>query len=607
MIFESILKKRKYTSKDILKIVFKLSPIYVCLKFLLILIDALLLFVSVYVTAQFIDSALAVYKGELEITVLITKLVMLIGFLVFQMFYSKVINIIMSKHQLRLSCILDDETLRWQSALRYEYLDNKDSFMLIQRTINGFTTFVSKIFDDFMNIVNILARSVSVIILFVSYGIWWVSLIFIISIIPLVIISYKNGVKIYKFYQTQYSADAELYHSSYVLTSRTMVDERTLYGFADEMNEYWENGQKALADRRIKFNKKIVLTRNISAFVKIIVNAIMIGMLIFMALDFCITIGAFIACVNNITNTVNYLIDMVLNFADHVGGNAQYLADLNKLHMYQTDIIVSGDTLAESEKKIPFESLEFRHVTFTYPGSDRKVLDDVSFEIKNNVSYAFVGKNGAGKSTIIKLILRLYDEYSGDILLNGINIKAYSRQQLYTVLGVIHQDFAKYELSVKEYLNLGNIQNIGKDELLAHKRDDVIKKVGLDELIAQLENKEDTHLGKLFEDGQAISGGEWQRLAIAQLLMGDYGFYILDEPTASLDPRSESEVYTLFRKINANKASLLISHRLGSIKNIDYIFVIDNGKIVEEGTHQQLIHHDGLYALMYNDQKEWYT
>ena len=173
------------------------------------------------------------------------------------------------------------------------------------------------------------------------------------------------------------------------------------------------------------------------------------------------------------------------------------------------------------------------------------------------------------------------------------------------MFGIIYQDYAKYELTLKDSVRIGNIHSILHDVI----DDEYIQKlsdVGLIELFEKLPKGGDTLLGKTEEDGQDISGGEWQRVAIARLLMKQVNFMILDEPAASLDPIAESKLYEQFSSISKDKTTLLISHRLGSLKTVDYIFVIDSGEIIESGTHAELIKQAGLYETMYSEQKEWY-
>lgn len=244
-----------------------------------------------------------------------------------------------------------------------------------------------------------------------------------------------------------------------------------------------------------------------------------------------------------------------------------------------------------------FDSLEFRDVSFRYPGAEDYVLRHVSFVIKAGKKYAFVGANGAGKTTIIKLVSGLYQDYEGKILVNGRDLKEHGTQ----FMAAVFQDYARYPLSLKD--NIAIIKNGRVSEGEIRK---VIEDVELEDVAARLKDGIDTGLGKYGEDSQDLSGGEWQKVAMARCLLSDAPLKILDEPTAAMDPVYETMIYQKFRQISQDKTVMLISHRLSSVKMSDIIFVLDSGRIAEEGSHRQLMERKGLYQAMYAEQSKWY-
>jgi ATP-binding cassette subfamily B protein len=258
------------------------------------------------------------------------------------------------------------------------------------------------------------------------------------------------------------------------------------------------------------------------------------------------------------------------------------------------------DALTEPDAEpIAFDSLEFRNVRFRYPGGDRLILDGLSFKLEAGRHYAFVGKNGAGKTTITKLVTGLYTEYGGEILINGKELREYPAGTLKALFSVVYQDFAKYYIAMKDNISLGDVHTKGKEVQAAHL-------AGLDETIASLKYGIDTPLGKILKDGQDISGGQWQRVAIARSLISRAPVKILDEPTSALDPISESRIYSDFEKLMRGKTTVFVSHRLGSTKLADEILVIDEGKIMERGAHDVLMAANGQYAGMFEAQRGWY-
>ncbi|MFR5073060.1 MAG: ATP-binding cassette domain-containing protein [Bianqueaceae bacterium] len=243
-----------------------------------------------------------------------------------------------------------------------------------------------------------------------------------------------------------------------------------------------------------------------------------------------------------------------------------------------------------------FNKIEFKDVSFKYPGTDKLILDGVSFVIENGKHYSFVGVNGAGKTTITKLIIGLYTNYEGEILVDGKSIRDLTQAEIKGLSAVVYQDFAKYNMSLYDNLAIADIDNSNTYE----QAEKAIELVGLSDAVTNLENGMDTLLGKIGKDGVDISGGEWQRVAMARIVMSNAPLKILDEPTAALDPISESAVYHNFEQISKGKTTIFISHRLGSTKLADIIYVLANGKIVESGCHSALMAENGLYCDMLN-------
>jgi len=254
-----------------------------------------------------------------------------------------------------------------------------------------------------------------------------------------------------------------------------------------------------------------------------------------------------------------------------------------------------GQTAGRSAENPKQSGIEFREVSFSYPGSERPVLRDVSFKIGPKERIALVGANGQGKTTIVKLLSRLYEPSAGAIYLDGVDLRDYAVEELWERIGVIFQDFGKYEMTAAENIAIGRIAERGNVERLR----EAACASGADETLSKLPNGFDQLLGRRFEGGVDLSGGEWQRLAIARAYLRRAGILVLDEPTAALDARAEHEVYTRFADLATDHIVLLISHRFATVRIADRILVLDEGVIREEGTHDDLIGRGGLYAEMF--------
>lgn len=244
------------------------------------------------------------------------------------------------------------------------------------------------------------------------------------------------------------------------------------------------------------------------------------------------------------------------------------------------------------------ETLEFRNVSFSYQGSDRKVLDGISFLLPGNKTVALVGHNGAGKSTFVKLLLRLYDPDEGEILLNGVNIKEYALAEYRKLFSAAFQDYQVIAMSVLENLTMG--EHFEHEEEAAW---EVLKKVGLSQKVSGLEHGLHTVMTREFDDhGVVFSGGEGQKLAVARALMKNSACMVLDEPSSALDPIAEHDLFETIMQESANRTTVIISHRLSSVQEADEILMFDGGKLVETGTHGELMKQKGAYARMFRYQ-----
>jgi len=243
----------------------------------------------------------------------------------------------------------------------------------------------------------------------------------------------------------------------------------------------------------------------------------------------------------------------------------------------------------------------FDGVSFSYPGRKRPVLDRLDFRLEPGERVALIGENGQGKTTLVKLMTRLYDPTDGRILLDGVDLRDYSIEDLHTQIGVIFQDFMRYEMTVRENIAVGRIDDV--DEEIIHR---AARKSLADPVIGKLPGGYDQLLGRRFEGGVDLSGGEWQKMALARAYFRDAQLVILDEPTASLDAQSEHEVFERFAELTQGKMALLISHRFSTVRMADRIVVLENGKIAEQGSHQQLICTGGRYAFLFELQASSY-
>lgn len=280
---------------------------------------------------------------------------------------------------------------------------------------------------------------------------------------------------------------------------------------------------------------------------------------------------------------------------------AAFIMSLVNLEPLYDFYILDSDKEENLKEAGEFESLEFINVSFTYPGSDRKIIDDISFKINKGEKISIVGVNNAGKTTIVKLLLRFFDIDAGEILYNGVNIKNISKASLYEKMSGVFQDFSIMPFTIKENI----IGNMDYDE---ENTSEILKELDLDERFKALENGLDTYLNKdIYENATDLSLGQKQKLAIARAIYHKPEFIILDEPTASLDPLTEAQVYEHFNEMTKDKTAIFISHRMSSTKFTDKILLLDEGKIAAYDSHDNLMKYKNKYSDLYKAQAKYFV
>jgi ATP-binding cassette subfamily B protein len=293
-------------------------------------------------------------------------------------------------------------------------------------------------------------------------------------------------------------------------------------------------------------------------------------------------------------------LQQVFSTASGIADQALFLTDLIAFFEMQPTVHSNPNGLPTPT---PIRSgFEFRNVSFAYPGTERTVLKNFNLTLSPGERIALIGENGQGKTTVVKLITRLYDPTEGQILLDGIDLREYSLEDLHRNIGVIFQDFMRFEMTARENIAVGRIDQPHQQrdiELAAHKS-------LADTVVSKLAGGYDQMLGRRFEGGVELSGGEWQKMALARAYLRDAQLLILDEPTAALDARSELEVFERFAELTEGKMALLISHRFSTVRMADRIVVLSGGRLIEEGNHQELMARNGLYASMFEMQAASY-
>lgn len=595
--YKALQPNKEYQLWDCLVIPFKIVPFYMIVKVINKLVTALIPSLQVLVIARFIDTADAVFHGQMSESSIYLPLVLLMLFIAHGYLNWSVMGVVDDTANMRLNKVLHSEMLRHRASLKYRYIEDTGAWDLISRTCGDPAGSVLNGFNLILGVAEIFIRVGSVLIILMTKALG-VSIILLLVTIPLLFLAYKGGKATYQANVTaaKYSRRASYLHE--VLSGRDAVNERAVFGFTDEVNREWLEKYEAARKINLKTNIKYYIRMKGASLITVLISLIITGVLAYLVMKGELSAGLFMGLVTASFSLVQMMSWTLANTMKQLSRQKEYLKDLTAVMGMETMSDVLED--AGDVPEFPLESIKFIHVSFCYPGTNQYILKDMSFTLEKGKTYALAGANGAGKTTVVKLLTGLYDQYEGEICINDRPLQSYSPAQLRSVFSVVYQDFCKYAVTLRQNLKLGQANEFSEER--ARRSLDAF---GLSGIIGRFPDGLDTPLGKVTGDID-LSGGEWQRLALARLWYRDTPVFILDEPTAALDPVAESRMYSLFHKISQNKTTVFITHRLGAAKIADQILVIDDGRVAESGSHKELISLDGIYAGMYHRQKEWY-
>ncbi|MDQ2810083.1 MAG: ABC transporter ATP-binding protein/permease [Chloroflexota bacterium] len=427
----------------------------------------------------------------------------------------------------------------------------------------------------------------------------WVAAAALIAPIPSFIAQSRYGWQGYMMSRRQSPDRRRMGYLLDLVTKDTYNKEIKLFGLGDYFIARW----REISERFYRENRSLVVRRYLMGFLwgslSTVVTSATYAYVAIQAVLGRLTLGD-LTFYSQAVGQVQSSLSGILSGLSDLYENSLYLTNLFDFLDYTPAIARPADPRPLAR---PLQGgIEFRHVSFTYPGKDTPALRDVSFTIAPAESVALVGLNGAGKTTIVKLLTRLYDPDSGQILLDGHDLRDYDPADVQAAVGVIFQDYATYFFSARENIGLGRLADVDNLALVEASA----AKSGADAVVARLPKGYDTTLGRWFDEGTQLSGGEWQKVALARAFMRDAEILVLDEPTASLDARAEYDIFTRMRDLTRGKMTLFISHRFSTVRLADRIFVLDNGTITEAGTHLDLLAAGGTYADLFNLQAAAY-
>lgn len=385
-----------------------------------------------------------------------------------------------------------------------------------------------------------------------------------------------------------------------IFASRTYAKEIRVFGAQNFFYQNWFEVFRQLNRTRERFQIRKQRRKMLAAVWSFFISSAVLMILFYLLLKGNIDLSGFIFLYTIVPAASDQCKDLVSSVTENVYGN---FLDIEHYMEYAGETASAvGRTDTVSADGIDFQKFEARNISYTYPNGSRPAVKDISFTINKGEILCILGYNGSGKTTLSKLMTGILSPESGDIFINGRNVKEYNTEERFMLFGIAYQDFTRYMLSVRDNIGYGYIEKYDAEAIA-----EAFQAANCESLRSKLPEGLETKLGKLFYmDGVELSGGEWQRLALARAYMGNHEILLLDEPTASIDPIKEMEMLQYFRQILKDRTAVLISHRVGFARLADRIIVLKDGVLVENGSHEELLRKNGFYSQIFYSQKDFY-
>lgn len=583
-------------TKDYIIFCYKTMPSYFLFGYLNAILAGIMTPILIKVYSKYIDLAIDSFSKKMIVPALIYSFLFLFILTAYDQFNQLLTYNLKNKFSLKFRQKLLEQILDKINKIEYKNMEDPKILALlhrIKRSIDSIDITISYTME-------ILSRLVSIIgIMFVLASAGIINIVILVAILLVtVFLCYICSNNQYRYIFDYSETDRVVDYIEMLLRNKEIVPETKIFNSLDFLKlRYIKNMDKSTDI----WNDQIRKTKPIENFLVPLIGDIFLiaTYLIFLMplMKGQITIGFYFAIINASISIISFIVS-------DMPGKVKDLFILQKYLNNFTELIDIPEIEIEDKKHelSVINSIKFDNVYYKYPNSDNYVLKGISFDLVNGNHYALIGENGAGKTTIIKLLTGLYKATSGEITINGVNINEYSSAELSKALSVAFQNFAKFNITLKDFITLSS-----EKALNTERANDLVKKLQLDDVFEHLEDKYNTILGKEWNGGVDISGGQWQKLALLRLLYNNTPIQILDEPTAALDPVSESKIYQLYEtNIKKDHITVFISHRLASTKFADKILLIKDGVVKENGTHSQLIELKGDYYKMFQSQKQWY-
>lgn len=592
------MKKKEKKSKALWRaygLVFKTAPVILIIYLLIITLAGLAPTGMAILMGRLVDKTIGVVNGVGTRTDVLYAALLLVGLATFNFISTPLIWWLRQVISFKLDGVLNEMIVDKHSRLAYWRLEDKESLDLVRQIEKSTVDYFRDSLTAFHRLGTVSIAAISALVTITVY-VWWVVPVVFLVIFPLVKIASRGAKETYDQAKALNEKARYVEMLDSVLMGKEAAKERYLFDYSDHYIKIDRDNFREITQAQFDVQKRwFIRSKTFSSIFSLIVLVVALVLLKPVGSG-AMTFGIYssvIALVASLVNQVGWTIPSAM---DSFTRTSLFFNDFYKFMDFEEE----SEGLERPAIIPDFKSLEFKDVHFTYPGTDREILKGMNFKMDAGHHYSLVGENGSGKSTVIKLMLGLYDNYDGQILINGEDARDLPLNVCRSIFSAIFQDYTIFGTSIKNNIAMGF-----KDR--EAKVDEAIDDLDLREMVNKMPDGIETEIGKLDDKGLDLSGGQRQRIALARAIVSDSPVVILDEPTAAMDPMSESKLYEKMGKITSGRTTVFISHRLGSTSLSDKIFLFKDGRVFEEGSHDEMMALEGDYYAMYSSQREWYS
>ncbi|MCK4068716.1 ABC transporter ATP-binding protein [Streptococcus suis] len=572
-----------------IRLIFRIERKYASYLIILNILQSIIPLASLFIYQELINAVLK--KGSNIFSVLIAYILMQMMLSIL----SQLNSYISEKFNMNLSYNLNLKLLKKTSSLNLIDFEQADTYNLIENIVQDSTY---KPFQLFNAIIGVITGFLSLLTSIIYVSTWNVAVSTFLLIIPVIslVIFMRVGQLEFLIQWERANSEREVWYINYLLTHDFSFKEIKLNGISQYFIDKYGTLKRNFMNQDLNISKKKVLFRGSLDILLNFINGIAIFMMIQSIRSGKLLVGNFVSLIQAITRVNTYSQSMIQN-TYIIYNTSLFMEQLFKFFdMEVSNISIQNSRISRIEKRI--DKIKVNNLSFIYPGSVKKTLEDINVEFNKGELVAIVGKNGSGKSTLVKLLSGLYQPSEGQIYYNNESSDVLDLSYYQNNVSVLFQDFVKFELSVRENIGLSDVNSISDSKIKKH-----IDNLKLNFLTAENNFNLNQRLGTWFNDSRQISGGQWQKVALARTFFKNASIYILDEPSSALDPVSEKEIFDEFVTRSKDKIALFVSHNLMAASRADRIIVMQDGRIIDEGKHDDLISKSKYYRELYYSEK----